>query len=662
MNKHFYSRLASTNIKKNKSIYLPYLLAGALIIALFYSLRSVYVMVAESTIKGGGIMGEILKLSSFICGFFSLIILFYINSFIMKRRKKEFGLYNILGMEKRHICIVMVWEVLITGSVCILCGIIGGALFSQLFFLLLNRIVGLPVALTFQIPMNAVFLTVLLFGAGFALVLTFDIISIMRTNPISLLNSVKEGERDPKARWLLALVGLVTLGGGYILSWMVRTPSDALGVFFPAVLLVIIGTYCLFIAGSIVFLKLLRKNSAFYYRPKNFVSVSGMIYRMKQNATGLASICILSTCVLVTLSSTVCLFIGEEDILNHEYPRQIETSCVADEQSPDLMQAAAQNHAQKYGFTIKNAVGYTGFSYPANRNGDSFSMNGFYTSSTCEMDSLLLSDYNRMTGSAKKLEDGEVLVHVSGIPLTGDTIKLGEKIYKVVGQIPIPDFSSSINMVESVIVVFPRFSDLEAIRDAANAAGDHKSERVLTYYYSHDVSGDTKNLPEYYKMMRSAFNETVPRLATVDNIDSARNDFYQIYGSILFVGIFFVSLFLLAAVLIIYYKQITEGFDDHDRFRIMQNVGMSDKEVRSTIGKQVLMVFFLPLGMAVLHIAVAFPVLCKLLEAFNMTNRTLFLYCAIGAVLIFTILYFAVYQLTARTYYRIVQAKYSQLT
>ncbi|MFA9379551.1 MAG: FtsX-like permease family protein [Acetanaerobacterium sp.] len=657
MNRHFYSRLAMTNIKKHKSIYLPYLLAGALIVALFYSLRSVSVMVAESTAKGSVIMGEILNLSSFICGFLSLVILFYINSFVVKRRKKEFGLYSILGMEKRHIAIVMVWEVLITGAVCILCGILGGALFSQLFFLLLQRIVGLPVELTFRIPMNAVLITVLLFGVGFALVLTYDIISIMRTNPISLLNSAKEGEREPKARWLLALIGLVTLGGGYVLSWMVRTPSDAIGIFFPAVLLVIIGTYCLFIAGSIVMLKMLRKNKNFYYKPQNFISVSGMIYRMKQNATGLSNICILSTCVLVTLSSSVCLYIGEEDTLRREFPQQVRTSCIADEQSSALMQQAAQKHAQEYGFTIKDAVGYMDLSYLAVRNGDSFSVSDSYSSGTCDVNSLLLEDYNRITGTEKVLEDGQVLVYVKGAPLMGDTIKLEGKSYKVAGQITEPSFISSNDIGETIAVVFPTFSDLKFIRDTVNANSNSKYERVATYYYSHDVSGDTKNLSDYYGTMRSALNETVPHLAMVDNIKAARDDFYQLYGSILFVGIFFVSLFFVAAVLIIYYKQITEGFDDHDRFRIMQNVGMSDKEVRSTIDKQVLMVFFLPLGMAVLHIAVAFPVLCKLLAAFKMTNTTLFLFCTIGAVVIFAILYFTVYQLTARAYYRILQAE-----
>ncbi|WP_312645531.1 ABC transporter permease [Hydrogenoanaerobacterium sp.] len=657
MNKFFYPRLACTNIKKNKSIYLPYLLAGTLIVALFYILSSITIMVSESHVAGGGTMGAILQLSSWVCGFLSLIILFYINSFIMKRRKKEFGLYSILGMEKRHISIVMLWEVAISGAISIICGIAGGALFSQLLFLLLLKIVGLPAALTFQIPLSSIVSTGILFGLGFVAILVFDIVGIIRSDPIALLHSTKEGEREPKARWLLALIGAVTLGGGYGLSWMVQTPSDAVAAFFFAVMLVIIGTYCLFIAGSIVVLKLLRKNKKFYYQSKNFISVSGMIYRMKQNATGLANICILSTCVLVTLSSTVCLFIGEEDILRSRFPRQVQVTCIADEQNTELVEATANSHAQEYGFTIENAVGYTSFSCATKRNNNTFDMSKFYGADTYELDMILLEDYNRITGASEQLKDDQILIYSSGKPLKEATITLNDQSYEVAGTIPNPTFISSIGMGERLTVVVPALADLEQFRDSFNRSYGGENERNLWYDYKFDVLGDSNRLPDYYATMRSAFNEAVPRLGTVDNIDSARNDFYQVYGSMLFVGIFFVTLFLIAAVLIIYYKQITEGFDDHERFQIMQKVGMSDKEVRSTIQKQVLMVFFLPLGMAVLHITVAFRVLCKMLVVFNMTNTTLFLLCTIGAVLVFTVLYFVVYQLTARTYYRIVQGK-----
>ncbi|SDM79307.1 ABC transporter permease [Acetanaerobacterium elongatum] len=657
MNRFFYSRLAVTNIKKNKSLYLPYLLAGTLIISLFYILSSVSIMVGESKMEGGSTMGALLVMSTGICGFFSLIILFYINSFIIKSRKKEFGLYSILGMEKRHISIVMFWEVLITGAVCILLGIVGGAVFSQLLFLLLLKIIGVPAALTFQIPLSSVLTTLILYGAGFAVVLVFDVIGVARTNPIDLLHSSKKGEREPKSHWLLTLFGALALGGGYVLSWTVQAPSQALVVFLPAVLLVIIGTYCLFTAGSIVFLKLLRKNRSYYYQPRNFISVSGMIYRMKQNAAGLASICILATSVLVTLSSTVSLYIGEEDILHSQYPRQVQVTCVADEQSSSVVQSAVADHAKEYGFTVENALGYTNLYFPATKDGDKFNAVQSYDADTYNINFVPLQDYNRNTGSNYTLKDGEALLYMEAEPIQSASFTLLNRHYQIKDRIPVPEFMDTNYSTSYVLIVLPEYSDLASVCDDYNKYLGGKAERTLWYSYSYDLAGDKAQLQEYYGTLRDSLNKTVPRLAQTENIDNARKDFYRMYGTFLFVGIFFVTLFLIATVLIIYYKQITEGYDDHDRFQIMQKVGMSDKEVRGTIQKQVLMVFFLPLGMAVIHIAVAFKVLCKLLLAFQLTNTMLFLVCTIGAVLLFAILYFVVYQLTARTYYRIVQAK-----
>ncbi len=656
MNKFFYSRMAVSNIRKNKNIYLPYLLAGTLIVALFYILSSITTMVQQSPMEGGSTMSVILLMSTVICGFFALNILFYINSFIIKRRKKEFGLYSILGMEKRHISIVMFWEVIITGMVSVVCGIVGGALLSQLLFLLLLKIIKLPAALTFQIPLSSVVTTAVLFGVGFAATLVYDVISIMRTDPIALLHSAKQGEKEPKARWLLTLFGLLALGGGYLLSWTVRTPSEAVAVFLLAVLLVIIGTYCLFISGSIVLLKFLRKNKKYYYKPKNFISVSGMIYRMKQNAAGLATICILSTSVLVTLSSTVCLFIGEEDILRVRFDRQVHANCIADTQSAQLMQGVAEAHAQDHGFTVVNDIGYYSFSFPGYRSGDRFDMIDQYGNQSFFVEVLALEDYNRITGLAKTLKEGEALVCAGENPLGDDTITLGEKAYQVKGSFPRPDYLGSLTAGDEFLVVLPKLDDLTSLRDTYNSVNDDDHHRSLWYDLEYDVSGDG-NLSEFYGTMRDAYTAKVEHISIVDNIDSARTDFYQLYGSLMFVGIFFVMLFLIATVLIIYYKQVTEGYDDHDRFQIMQKVGLSDKEVRSTIQKQVLLVFFLPLGTAVLHIVVAFRVLCKLLLVFNMTNTLLFLLCTFGAALAFAVLYFVVYQLTARTYYRIVQAK-----
>lgn len=656
MNKLFYLRLAISNIRNNKTIYLPYLLASSLIVMLFYGLRSVSYMVIQSGASGSGTMSAILNLSSWICGILALIILFYVNSFIMKRRKKEFGLYSILGMEKRHISMVMIWEVLLTGLTSILSGILFGALFSQLLFLLLLNIVGLPAALVFQIPMSAILVTVPLFGAGFGLLLIYDVISILRTDPIALLRSAKEGEREPKSKWLIALIGLLTLLAGYALSWTVQTASDAVTVFFPAVLLVMIGTYGLFLSGSIVLLKLLRKKKNFYYKPNNFISVSGMMYRMKQNATGLANICILSTCVLVTLSSTVCLFLGEEDILRAQYPRAVKTSCImTDEQSGNILMQAAQEHAEQYGVSIENDLGYADFSYPANLSKEGFHAAVQYGNDTYAMDVLLLSDYNRICGTNLTLKQGEVFLGSNTSKAWGDQLVLDGQEYAIKGTVEFPDFIQMFAGGYAAVVILPAYSDLFDLQTRVNASIPGEGTREIMFYYDHDVAG--QNLEEYDRTMRADLLKSVDRLAQVSSIDSSRSDFYQIYGSILFVGIFFVTQFLIAAVLIIYYKQITEGFDDHDRFRIMQNVGMSDREVKKTISKQVLMVFFLPLGMALLHIIVAFPVLCKLLLAFQMTNQTLFLLCTICVVSVFAVFYFIIYYLTSKTYYRIVQAK-----
>ena len=631
-------------------------MASSLIVMLFYALRSVSYMVFQSGASGSGTMVRILDFSAQICGFLAIIILFYINSFIMKRRKKEFGLYSILGMEKRHISIVMIWEVLLTGLFSVVCGILFGALFSQLMFLILLKIIGLPAALVFQIPMSAVKVTLPLFGAGFALLLVYDVITIYRTDPIALLRGSKEGEREPKSKWVIALIGLVTLLVGYFLSWTVQTASDAVSVFFPAVLLVMIGTYCIFISGSIVLLKLLRKKKSFYYKPKNFIAVSGMMYRMKQNATGLANICILSTCVLVTLSSTVCLFIGEEDILREQYPRAVKTSCImTDEQSGEILMQAAKDHAKDYGVAIENAVGYANLSYPAKLSKEGLQALAMYETDSYAVDLLLLSDYNRICNTSLTLAKGEVLIAANKAISFEDRIHLDGAEFMVKETLAFPDFIHAFAGGYGVVVILPEYSDLEGIRAKVNAVPDRAGTRNIMYYYEHDAKG--QNLEEYYRTMRADLLKTVERLAEVSSIDSSRSDFYQIYGSILFVGIFFVTQFLIAAVLIIYYKQITEGFDDHDRFQIMQNVGMSDQEVRATINKQVLMVFFLPLGMAFLHIVVAFPVLCKLLLAFQMTNEKLFFLCTISVVALFALFYFVVYHVTARTYFRIVQAK-----
>lgn len=658
MSKAFYSRLALTNIRKNRNIYLPYLLAGALITALYYILSSVAVMARESGMEGSGHVHEMLGVSAGVCGVLSLAVLFYINSFVMKRRGREFGLYSILGMGKRHISLVILWEVLLTALVSIVGGIAGGALLSQLLFLVLLRMVKAPVSLTFQIPLSSVAATALLFCGGFLIVLAADIVSVWRRNPADLLRSASQGEREPKSRRLLAVLGILLLGGGYGVAWSAKSPYDSMNLFLPAVLLVIAGTFLLFIAGSISLLKLMRRKKHFYYRPGNFIAVSGMLYRMKQNAAGLANICILSTCVLVTLSSTVCLFLGEEDLLLARFPRQIQASCIMEgEKDGALLREAMEKHAGEYGFAVENDVGYLELSYAARRQGDSFTGQSGYTMDGWKVRCITITDYNAMTGRTESLSPGQALVWVHGDPLTGSSLEIMEGVrYDVAGTAELPVFLDDLTtMSKAILAVLPGSGDLERLLPPLNRV-DGKSYFVQ-YKYHCDVAGDPERLPAFYAGMGNALRGAVPRPGFIDTIDAARNDFYQVYGSLLFVGIFFVTLFLIATVLIIYYKQITEGFDDRERFQIMEKVGMSKEEVRSAIKKQVLLVFFLPLGMAILHVAAAFRALCQILLIFQMTNTGFFASCVLVTAVLFSLLYFAVYRLTARTYFRIVQSK-----
>lgn len=652
MGKPFYSRLAVNNIRRNRSIYTPYLLAGMLIVALFYILSSVAIMTRESGMEGGGHMYEMLNVSGRVCGILSLAVLLYINSFVMKRRKREFGLYSILGMGKRHISLIILWEVALTALASVLGGIAGGALMSQLLFLVLLRLVKVPVSLTFRIPLHSVLSAVLLFSAGFLLVLAVDIVSVWRGNPAELLRSASQGEREPKARWLIAVLGAGLLLSGYLVAWSARSPYDAMTRFFPAVLLVIAGTMLTFLAGSIAVLKMLKRKKRFYYRPGNFIAVSGMLYRMKQNAMGLANICILSTCVLVTLSSTLCLFLGEEDALRKAFPRQVHVSCRATGDNAAAVRQAAERHAAEQGFTVADDGDYYSFAVPAAYEDEGFAPRPYYDmSGVYSVTFLPLEDYNRLVGGSGTLDHGEAF---AALPesVRADTLAFGNLRYRVKGAAEIPALIDIGDPAWTVVAVVPSLEDLEAVKAVYDDAGFEKQYSVWYDYWYNSV-GDEGNLSAFYASLGGAYRD-LPDVGLVDSIDAARRDFYQVYGSLLFIGIFFVTLFLTATVLIIYYKQITEGFDDRERFQIMEKVGMSGAEVRAAIRKQVLLVFFLPLGMAMAHIAAAFPTLRTLLLVFGMDNYVFFAGCVVGVALAFSVLYFAVYRLTARTYFRII--------
>lgn len=655
----FYPKLAVSNIRKNHSIYRPYLLAVFLLAAMYDCMASLAIVVAESGISGGGSLSMILGMGAWLLGVLSLLVLFYTNSFLIRRRRREFGLYSVLGMEKRHICLVLVWEVLLVAVGGVVLGMAAGALFSQLFRLLLQRLTRGAISLELWFPLEAVGSTAGVFAGAFALVLVYDVAAVFRSRPMELLRSESQGEREPKARWLLALLGVATLGGGYALALLPANAADALVAFLPAALLVMAGTYCLFTAGSIAILKAMKRCRGFYYRPRNFLTVSTLLYRMKQNAAGLAAICILSTCVLVTMSTTVSLFLGEQDMLYRSYPRMVNVDAISSGDGDlEALEEAAAEAAAQYGVTLSNAVGLRVFSGAVlDQGGGVYTAAPYFGGQTKTLLALTAADYNRIAGADVALAPGEVLVCDVAGPLRVGALQLDGWSFSIAGQLEgQPDFlASEAGGGGSLTVIVPDYETLEAVAARHNEAlpADGGTVRLISVQYNFDAAGE--NLEPFCEHLRELLAGRVERMGNVAVRHWQEAGFYEMYGGLLFIGLFFVALFLIAVVLILYYKQITEGFDDHGRFRILQNVGMSAKEVRRVISRQVLLMFYLPLVMAVVHIAVAFPALCKILQGFQLYNTRLFLLCTAGTAGLFLVFYLLTYRLTARTYYKIVR-------
>ncbi len=666
----FYPRLALSNMKKNAGIYFPYLLAGVLLSGLYYTVLAVGQMAMESGMKGAAEITILLEMCAALCIVFMLLILFYINSFVMKRRKRELGLYCILGMEKRHLCLVLFWEVFFAAFFGILCGILFGVLFSQLMFLVLLKMLKIPAMLVFATPFRAVAKTGAVFCAGYLVTVLYDWWVIAKTKPIDLLKSRAEGEREPKSKWLMTLVGVAAMAAGYGLALGVETPSEGIFAFFPAAFLVIIGTYCLFLAGSIVFLKFLKRRKSFYYRPENFISVSGMLYRMKQNAAGLSTIAILSTALLVVLSSSVALYAGEEGILNGMFPREYKLEVRQEEETvqTDAQKRAAdsfawqngvmetlQTLAQETGAALSDAYSVVSVWWISEKSGTHFDRNvladpdrKIVLEEMSSITMLSLEDYNMMTGEGESLSSGEVIfVAPKGeepeeISLLGTPFHVKKHLAKL-PQLP-KDSVMSEDMFGSYIVVAPDRVTMMQLQ-----SGDHTTER-LSCQVLFELEGDGRTKEAFLARVSDSFG------CRVEEKSAQREGFYLLYGSILFIGLLFVCLFLLATAIIIYYKQVTEGYDDRERFVIMEKVGMRDTEIRKAIGKQVLIVFFLPLVTAVIHICVAARVLKMFLTMLGLGNSELFWQCILVCCLLFGVVYFTIYRMTSRIYYRIVRA------
>lgn len=652
----FYLKLAVNNLKKNSKAYVPYIITCIGTIIMFYNMCFLASAKTLGLISDDGSLKMILTFGTVVIGIFSAIFLFYTNSFLVKKRKKEFGLFNILGMEKKHIAKIMFWETVLTGAISLSAGLAGGILLSKAMILLLFKIIAIRVTFGFEVPTLAVVITPVLFGAIFAINFIYNSLTVRLSKPVELLKGGNVGEKEPKTKLFQGIVGLLSLSAGYYIALFTESPLQALTLFFISVILVMIGTYCLFTSGSIAVLKLLRKNKNYYYKPKNFISVSSMIYRMKRNAAGLANICILSTAVIVMLSSTVSLYIGVEDVLRTRYPRDITvgSSFISDE-NVEKMNKIIEDTTDSLGIERRNVLNYRYLTVVAFQEDSRFQLQGdsLRFKDSAALFFMDIDGYNKMYNANKTLEENEVLLYEYRGRLPGDSMTIEDLQLRIKERVPAfeGDGNTSAMMINSFYLV-ARKDDLQKIIRVSDP--DNTKGKDLAYFYGFDVNADKQTQIQLATEIRKGLKE-LGISYYADGADLSRESFYTLYGGLFYLGIFLGLLFIMATVLIIYYKQIAEGYDDKERYEIMQKVGMSREEVRKSINSQVIKVFFLPLLAAVIHIAFAFKVITKLLEIFNLTNVPLFALCTLSTILIFSVFYVAVYTLTAKTYYKIVK-------
>ena len=659
MSRGFFPKPALTNIKKNGQSYFPYVLACICTIMMYYIMHSISQNKGLFKLSGSEYITTILGMGTVIVAIFSVIFLFYTNSFLIKRRKKELGLYNILGLEKKHIGKMMFYEIFFIGLFSIMIGLAGGMLLYKLIFMLLLKILNFQIPLTFSVPLSSVISTVTLFGGIFILSLLFNLGQVHLARPVELLKGSSHGEKEPKIKWLMVLIGVVFLGAGYVIALTIKSPLEALSTFFIAVILVMIGTYALFTAGSIALLKALKKNKKYYYKTSHFTSVSGMIYRMKQNAVGLANICILCTAILIMISTTVSFYVGQENVLRTRFPSDIMIQSTAyDDETITKIEALVEDFKSNEEVSVSDLLSYRQATLLTQRESDNFSAlentDEAYAllSSSSLLNLIPLEDFNQMEETVLRLNEGEVYVYNPEGAYEHDTMTINGESFNVNNLYESAtfndDYMTSI-VKESYYIIVKDMAALEKI-----SVSDINQSFPISYYLNFNVEGNTASIIELTKTLNVRLAEEVPD-AYLESLESARESFLSLYGGLLFLGIFLGVLFMLATTLIIYYKQVSEGYEDKERFAIMQKVGMSQHEIKKTIKSQIVMIFSLPLITAVIHIAFAFNIITKILAVLNLTDVPLFIICTIATIAVFSMIYGIVYALTAKTYYKIVQ-------
>ena len=675
MGKLLYPRLAWQNIKGDRRFFAPYFLALLGNVAAFYIMTALAVDPGMSQLHGAMYVQSFCFMGMFIAAVFSAVFLLYVNGFLMKQRKKALGLYNILGMGKSHIAAVLFFETLFVGGAGIVCGLLTGLLFHKLVTLALYKLLRFAVPFGFAISWDAMARTAILFGVLIGLTLLSNLNKVRVSKPIELLYGGQVGEREPRTKWFMTLLGVLTLGAGYYIALRTTNGMEAIAFYFVAVFLVIIGTYCLFTAVSIFVLKALRRNKRFYYKTSHFIGVSGMLYRMKQNAVGLANICILSTMVMVMVSGTLSLYLGTQDIVNRQAPSDLTVLVRYDPDEAEPFDPAAmlrfqEGFIQDQGYSVSEDLIYSSFTFTVGRlpDGSYTTENDLVTLGTAITTIQVLTQdaYAAATGVSLGLEAGEVAfggeedvltIHWGALEGAGS---FGRSDLTVAQHLEESLSADAAVSDTSTLVVADTAALMELYENQKEAYGEDSSWMEWQASFSVDATD------EELRAVQQAYNQYVMDDTVFAGTGKwwscgwtlrcdVEADAYGLAGGFLFLGIFLGTIFLMATVLIIYYKQISEGYEDKARFEIMQKVGLSREEVRASIRSQVLMVFFLPIAVAAIHILFDFNMVEKLLTLFQVFNTTLTALCTLGTVLVFFLVYGAVYLLTARTYYKIVE-------
>lgn len=659
---HLYCRLAVTNLKNNRQFYLPYILAGMVSAMMFYIMRALQGSEGIAAMRGSVTVHIMLTMGLVIVAFCAGIFLFYTNSFVMKRRKKELGVYNILGMEKKHIAKVMAWESVILYAFTVCGGLVLGVVFHKLAAMFLLKLTGISDRIPFYVSGWGCLQTAELFGLIYLLMLFYNFLQVRLANPIALLHGNSVGEREPKVKWLSAVSGVVCILAGYYLAVTVHGVLEAVNMFFAAVVLVIVGTYALFLSVSIAFLKMLKNNKKYYYQTAHFISVSGMLYRMKRNAVGLANICVLSTMVLVIISTTVCLYAGGEDSLNHNFPKEISTTlyfeAVPAQSDRDYFKEQIEEAAKKQDRKIISMSDYADIAAVMHMDGNKVERydNDNPSYNFMEMGMLYVTaraDYERFTGhNYEPIAPGSVMVASSHV-FDGDVIEIFDTEYSIADQMAFPEDFPNREIQEflgSKQVIYIVVENEQALAPFLS--------NEVQYHIEMDIDGTPKQRKDFAAAVREAVESGRENIAFTSGMINSRaeqrEEYMELNGGFLFLGLFLGMMFLMITVLIIYYKQISEGYEDRERFAIMTKVGMGRDVVKAAINTQVRTVFFMPILVAVLHLAMAYPMLKTIMYLFGLMNTTLFVGCLVVTAAVFAVIYFIVFRVTSRRYYRIV--------